>query len=107
MTCKIILLHFFTASTEPSRFASSVVTPWGYKAGMVSPAQPTSSCTISHRSSASFPMAEKKEENRETDLKKQEGVVELTGSHLSFPSVPWGSRVGLHQRLCKSSCKIS
>jgi hypothetical protein len=36
-------------------------------------------------------MTEKKEQNRETDLKKQEEVVELTGSHLSFPSVLWWS----------------
>jgi hypothetical protein len=43
---------------------------------------------ISHHSSASFPIAKKKEENRETDLTKQEGVVELLGSRLSFPSVP-------------------
>jgi hypothetical protein len=46
---------------EPSRFASSVVTPWGYKAGMVAPAQPTFSRATSHRSSTSFLMAEKKE----------------------------------------------
>jgi hypothetical protein len=73
---------------EPSRFASLVVTPWGYKVGMAAPAQPTSSRMISHRSSGSFPTAEKKEENRETDVKK-EGVVELTGSRPSFPSIPW------------------
>jgi hypothetical protein len=46
---------------EPSRFASSVVAPWGYKAGIVAPAQPTSSCMISHHSSTSFPMTKKKE----------------------------------------------
>jgi hypothetical protein len=33
MTHKIILLRFFTVPVEPSSFASSVVTPWGYKAG--------------------------------------------------------------------------
>jgi hypothetical protein len=57
MTRKII----FTALAEPSHFASSVVTPWGYKASMVAPTQPKSSRMISHHSSTSFPMAEKKE----------------------------------------------
>jgi hypothetical protein len=66
------LLRLSTASVEPSCFAYSVVTPQGYKAGVVTPMQPTSSCTISHHSSASFPMAEKKEENRETYLIKTE-----------------------------------
>jgi hypothetical protein len=46
---------------EPSHFASLTVTPWGYKAGVVAPAQPTSSHMTSHHSSTSFPMAEKKE----------------------------------------------
>jgi hypothetical protein len=45
---------------EPSHFASSVVTPRGYKAA-VAPTQPTSSHMISHHPSASFPMAEKTE----------------------------------------------
>jgi hypothetical protein len=49
----------FTAPMEPSLLASSVVTLWGYKAGMVTPAQSTSSRTISHRSSTSFPTTEK------------------------------------------------
>jgi hypothetical protein len=56
---------FFTVPAKSSRFTSSVVTPWGYKAEVVTPAQPMSSHMISHRSSASFPMAEKKEKNRE------------------------------------------
>jgi hypothetical protein len=59
--------------TEPNRFAASVVTPRGYKVGVVTPTQPTSFRTISHRSSASFPIAEKKEQNRETYLKKTRG----------------------------------
>jgi hypothetical protein len=45
---------------------------------------------IFHYSSASFYTTEKKDKNRETDLKKQEGVVEFTGSHLSLSSVPCG-----------------
>jgi hypothetical protein len=58
---------------EPIRFSSSVVTLWGFKVGVVAPAQPTSFCTMSHHSSASIPMGEKKEENREIDLKKTRG----------------------------------
>jgi hypothetical protein len=30
-------LRLFTMPVEPSRFASSVVTPWGYKVGVVTP----------------------------------------------------------------------
>jgi hypothetical protein len=75
MTHKIIFT--FTAPVELSRFASSVVTPWGYKASVVIPAQPTSSRTISHHSSASFPTAEKKEENRETYLKNKRELLSL------------------------------
>jgi hypothetical protein len=46
---------------------------------------------ISHNSSTSFLTAEKKEEIEKQIEKKQEGVVELMGSCLSFPSVPWRS----------------
>jgi hypothetical protein len=46
---------------EPSRFASSVFTPWGYKAGVIAPVQPTSSYTTSQHFSVSFPMSKKKE----------------------------------------------
>jgi hypothetical protein len=45
---------------EPIRFASSVVTPRGYKVGDA-PTQPTSSYTTSHHFLASFPTGEKKE----------------------------------------------
>jgi hypothetical protein len=62
----LFLLHFFTASVKPSRFASLVFAPQGYKAGVVTPMQLTSSRTISHCLSTSFPMAEKKEK-----IKKQ------------------------------------
>jgi hypothetical protein len=44
---------------------------------MVFPTQPTSSSTISHRSSASFPTTEKKEENREIDLKNKSDLLSL------------------------------
>jgi hypothetical protein len=45
--------------TKPSRFASLAVTPRGYKAVLVTPAQPTSPSTISLYSSTSFPTSEK------------------------------------------------
>jgi hypothetical protein len=52
-------------------------------------------------------MAEKNDKNRETDLKKQEGVVEHTWSHLSIPFVPWRSQVGPRRRLRMSTYKTS
>jgi hypothetical protein len=55
------LLRLFKVPGRPSCFASSVVTPRGYKASDRSSAQPMTSCTISHRIPTSFPMAEKKE----------------------------------------------
>jgi hypothetical protein len=55
------LLHLFTSLAKRHRFASSVVTPWGYKAGGCSYAQPMFSHTISHYLLTSFPTAEKKE----------------------------------------------
>jgi hypothetical protein len=97
----------FTAPVEPSRFASSVVTPRGYKAGVFAPAPPTSSRMTSHRFSTSFPMAEKNEKIGKQIKKKQEGVVERTSSCFCFPSVPWRSQVGPRQRSCKSTYKIS
>jgi hypothetical protein len=33
LQCNSFLLRLFTVPTEPNRFTSSVVTPWGYKAG--------------------------------------------------------------------------
>jgi hypothetical protein len=45
--------------------------------------------------------------NREKNLKKQEGVVELVGHHLSFPSILWRSWVGPCHRLHKSTYKTS
>jgi hypothetical protein len=57
---KIIFTVPFYALAEPSHLTSTVVTPRGYKARVVAPTHPTSSRMISHRSSASFPMAEKK-----------------------------------------------
>jgi hypothetical protein len=44
---------------------------------MVAPVQPISSRMISHHSSTSFPMSEKKEENRETDLKNKRELLSL------------------------------
>jgi hypothetical protein len=48
--------YLFTMSVESICFASLTITPWGYKAGLVTPVQPTSSHTISLCSSASFAM---------------------------------------------------
>jgi hypothetical protein len=50
----------FTMPAEPSRFASSSVTPRAYKASPVTPVQPTSSRTISLCFSASFSTAKKR-----------------------------------------------
>jgi hypothetical protein len=105
MTHKIFFTVPFTTPVEPRHFASSVVSLRGYKAGVVAPVQPTSSRMISHHSSASFPTTEKKEENREIDMKKQEGVVELMGNHLVFPYVPWRSRVGPHWSYARAHAK--
>jgi hypothetical protein len=55
------LLHLFTAPAGAHHFASSVVTPRGYKAGSHSSTQPTSSRTISYHLPASFPMTQTKE----------------------------------------------
>jgi hypothetical protein len=61
MMHNIILQNLFTTPVEPTLFASSVLTLWGYKAGVVTIVQPTSFRMIPHRSSTSFPMIEKKE----------------------------------------------
>jgi hypothetical protein len=66
---KSFLLCLVTESAKPNCFTSLAVTPQGYKAGLVTPVQPTSSCMISLYSSASFPTAEKRK-NRETVLWK-------------------------------------
>jgi hypothetical protein len=58
----------FTMPAEPSRFASSSVTPRGYKASLVTPVQPTSSRTISLCFSASFSTAKKRKKKRDTVL---------------------------------------
>jgi hypothetical protein len=55
------LLHLFTTPARALRFASSVVTLWGYKYGSHPCVQPPSSCMISHRLPASFSTTEKKE----------------------------------------------
>jgi hypothetical protein len=57
---KIFFTMLFTTSVDPSRFASSTITPRSYKPGLVTPVQPISSRTISLYSSTSFPVAEKR-----------------------------------------------
>jgi hypothetical protein len=77
---------------ESNRFPSSTAKLRNYKAGLVTPAQPTSSRTISLCSSTLFPTA-KKRKNRETDLKENKrGSFQLTGRLSSFP---FGSMVEL------------
>jgi hypothetical protein len=48
---------------------------------------------ISHYLPASFPTTEKKRGNRETDLKEQDGVAELTG--VASLSLPFHGAIGL------------
>jgi hypothetical protein len=67
---KSFLLRHFTMPADPSRLTSSVVTPQGYKVSVVTLVQPTSSRMTSHRSSASFPMAERERKNRESRFEK-------------------------------------
>jgi hypothetical protein len=60
VTRKLILIRTFIVHAEPSRIASSIATPWGYKDGGCSDA----TYILPHDlppSPASFPMAEKKE----------------------------------------------
>jgi hypothetical protein len=110
------------APTEPSCFATSVDTPWGYKAGVVAPAQPTSSRMISYHSSTSFNTAKKKDENREIDLKNKRellnlrGVISLSllfhggvdlahiGGHARAPAKPRESEVYDRDRISYLSC---
>jgi hypothetical protein len=58
MIHKIVFTVPFYHACRAQPLTSSVVKLWGYKAGVVAPAQPTSSHTISHHSSASFPTIE-------------------------------------------------
>jgi hypothetical protein len=80
MTHKLFLLCLFTVSTEPNRFASSAVTRRDYKVGLVTPAQPTSSYTISSCATYIFL------KNREIDLKENKrGSFQLIGRLSFFP----------------------
>jgi hypothetical protein len=67
---KSFLLRLFTVPTKLSRFTSLVVTLWGYKADVVTPAQLTSSNTLSHCSSTSFLMAETERKIGKTNHKR-------------------------------------
>jgi hypothetical protein len=94
---------------EPNSFASSAITPWGYKAGLVTPVQPTSSCMISLYSSASFPIIRKRE-NREIDLKENKRWVISAYREAIFLSLWFHGGVGLvcaggHMRAPAKSCK--
>jgi hypothetical protein len=88
------LLGHFTAPARARRFASSVVTPRGYKAGGRSYVQHTSSHMISHRLLASFPTTEKKEREREGN--KSRNKRELLSLHgVASPSLLNHGGVGL------------
>jgi hypothetical protein len=66
------LLRLFTMLARPRCFASSVVTPQGYKDGGRPCVQPTSSRTTSHHLLASFPTAKKKERQRSRSRNRRE-----------------------------------
>jgi hypothetical protein len=98
------LLRPFTVSVRACRFASSGVTPWGYKAGdrpyvnlrpLVRPLIASSPPSLRL----------KRKRDRKVDL--ETGVVELTGCCFSFSSKPWQSGAGPCQRSRKSTCKTS
>jgi hypothetical protein len=82
-TYKPFLLCHFIVSTESICFAPLVFIPWGYKAGLVTPAQPTSFCMISLYCSTSFPMAENRS-NRDRSKEDKRGFFSLQGDHSSF-----------------------
>jgi hypothetical protein len=89
------LLHPFTLPVWAHCFASSVVTPRGYKAG-------GHLCANLHHLArppvVSMPpsLRLKRKRNREIDLEIGERVVELRGRCFSFPPKLWRSRVGSH-----------
>jgi hypothetical protein len=82
---------FYSACKSPL-LCSSVVTPWGYKAGSHSCTQATSSCTIPHRLSTSFPTVEKKGRPKNRSRNKRE-LLSLLG--VASPSLLNHGRVGL------------
>jgi hypothetical protein len=86
------LLHLFTVPARAHRFASLVVTSWGYKAGGRSCVQPTSSCMIFHPLLASFPTAEKKKRWRNRSRNRRE-LLSLQG--VAPPSLLSHGGVGL------------
>jgi hypothetical protein len=98
------LLRPFPTSVRAHRFASSVVTPRGYKAGGC---PCTNLCPHAQSSIASLAPSlwVIRKRDREADLETGERVVELTGRCFFFPSKPWQSRDGSHQRSCKSTYK--
>jgi hypothetical protein len=104
VACKLVFTAPFTVSVRAYRFASSGVTPWGYKAGNRSymNLRPLIRPLI-----ASSPPSLwlKRKRDREVDLER--GVVELTGCCFSFPSKPRRSGAGPCQRSRKSTCKTS
>jgi hypothetical protein len=78
MMHKIILLCFLPCLRSPVALPPQLLHCGAIKL-VVTPVQPTSSRTISHRIPASFPTAEKKRGKRETGLKEQGGLLSLWG----------------------------
>jgi hypothetical protein len=79
MTYKIILIVLFHHASGAQPLCLLGCSHRGAIKQAVVLTQPTSSHTISHYSSVSFPTTEKREKNIETDLERQEVTVELTG----------------------------
>jgi hypothetical protein len=95
---------------ESNRFPSSTAKLRNYKAGLVTPAQPTSSRTISLCSSTSFPTAKKRKKQRNRSKGKQEGVISAYREAI-FLSLWFHGGVGLacasgHTRAPTKSCKL-
>jgi hypothetical protein len=100
------LMRPFAASIRACGFASSVVTPRGYKDG----GHPcTNLCPLVETPIASSPpsLFLKRMRGTEIDLEAGEKVVELTGRHFSFASEQWRSRAGSLQWLHMLTCRAS
>jgi hypothetical protein len=87
----LCLLCLFTAPGSACRFASSIVTPLGYKADSHSYAQPMSSRMISQGLPPPS-LRLKRKRHRETDLENRRELLSLLG--VAFPSLSNHGGVG-------------
>jgi hypothetical protein len=102
------LLRLFAAPALPSRFASWVVTPLGYKAGSRSYVQPMSSRTISHHLPTSFHTTEKKDRWRNRS-RNRTWLLSLHGVASPFLLIHGGvglDHVGGYARASKKPCEL-